>query len=239
MHVCAECGLRYDAPGFCGVDGRALVAASDPLLGAEIGRYRLTAVLGEGGMGRVYVGVQPQIGSRVAIKVLAHECVRVPDLVDRFFAEARAVNLIRTRTSSRRLDLAWLPDGRPYIVMEYVDGQTLSEAAKGGAAPLGGVVLVLTEVLSALHAAHAIGIVHRDLKPDNILVTEEGHAKVLDFGIAKLAPELHQAGASPRTATGALLGTPQYMAPEQIERVVERRTRAATSTRRASCCTRR
>jgi serine/threonine protein kinase len=81
--------------------------------------------------------------------------------------------------------------------------------------PLGGLIRVMTEVLSALGAAHAIGIVHRDLKPDNVLITAEGHAKVLDFGIAKLAPEL-QPQQSPRTRTGALLGTPQYMAPEQI-----------------------
>jgi hypothetical protein len=217
MHVCPECGLRYDAPGFCGDDGRPLVATDDPLLGSEVGRFRLTAVLGEGGMGRVYVGVQPHIGSRVAIKVLSFECVRVPDIVERFFKEARAINLISHESIVKVLDLAWLPDGRPYIVMEYVAGKTLSAAARQGNAPLGGIVVVMTEVLSALDAAHAIGIVHRDLKPDNILVTEEGHAKVLDFGIAKLAPELHHPGASPRTQTGALLGTPQYMSPEQIE----------------------
>ena len=217
MHVCSECGLRYDAPGFCGEDGRKLVAADDPLLGSEIGRFRLTAVLGEGGMGRVYVGVQPHIGSRVAIKVLSHECVRVPDIVERFFKEARAVNLISHEGIVKVLDLAWLPDGRPYIVMEHIAGRTLAAVSQGGTAPIGGVIVVMTEVLSALEAAHAIGIVHRDLKPDNILVTEEGHAKVLDFGIAKLAPELHHPGQSPRTQTGALLGTPRYMSPEQID----------------------
>ncbi|HET9621232.1 MAG TPA: serine/threonine-protein kinase, partial [Kofleriaceae bacterium] len=213
--VCPTCGQRFEHAGYCPADGQPLVATDDALLGTEIGRYRLARVLGEGGMGRVYLAVQPAIGSRVAIKVLAESCARDPDLLDRFFAEARAVNLIRHERIVSVLDMAVLADGRPYIVMEYIEGKTLAAIARSGPVPLGGLVQVMSEVLSALAAAHAIGIVHRDLKPDNILVTAEGHAKVLDFGIAKLAPEL-QARRSPRTRTGALLGTPQYMAPEQI-----------------------
>ncbi len=187
----------------------------DPLLGTEIGRYRLIRLLGEGGMGRVYLAEHPQIGSRVAIKILSDECTRSPELLDRFFAEARAVNLIRHENIISVLDLAVLPDGRPFIIMEFVEGQTLAQHVRHTVAPLGGVAQVIGEVLSGLSAAHAIGIVHRDLKPDNVIVTVEGHAKVLDFGIAKLAPGL-RADVSPRTKTGALLGTPAYMAPEQI-----------------------
>jgi len=192
---------------------------SDPLLGTEVGRYRIERLLGEGGMGAVYLGVQPVIGSRVAIKVLSQECARSPELLERFFAEARSVNLIRHENIVSVLDLAQLPDGRPYIVMEFIEGQTLGQIvratiAQGQRVPIGGIVQVMMEMLSALGAAHALGIVHRDLKPDNVLVTVEGHAKVLDFGIAKLAPGLNQH--SPRTRTGALLGTPAYMAPEQI-----------------------
>nr|MBA2543665.1 serine/threonine protein kinase [Deltaproteobacteria bacterium] len=217
MFVCAECGQRHDQPGYCPADGRALVPTDDPLLGTDVGRYRLAALLGEGGMGRVYLGVQPAIGSRVAVKILSDQCARDPALLERFFAEAKAVNLIRHESIVSVLDLARLDDGRPYIVMEYVEGSTLGPLVRPGSAgppPLGGIVQVITEVLSALEAAHQIGIVHRDLKPDNIIVTGEGHAKVLDFGIAKLAPGLSHL--SPRTATGALLGTPAYMAPEQI-----------------------
>ncbi len=192
---------------------------SDPLLGTEVGRYRIERLLGEGGMGAVYLAEQPMIGSRVAIKVLSHECARSPELLERFFAEARSVNLIRHENIVSVLDLAQLPDGRPYIVMEFIEGQTLGQIIRavirqGQRVPLGGIVQVALEMLSALGAAHALGIVHRDLKPDNVLVTGEGHAKVLDFGIAKLAPGLNQN--SPRTRTGALLGTPAYMAPEQI-----------------------
>ncbi len=188
---------------------------ADPLLGTEVARYRLEKTLGEGGMGRVYLGVQQAIGSRVAIKVLSDECTRNPELLERFFAEAKAVNLIHHENIVSVLDLATLPDGRPYIIMEYIEGHTLAHYVRRQAAPLGGVAQVMGEVLSALAAAHTIGIVHRDLKPDNVLVTAEGHAKVLDFGIAKLAPGL-RADVSPRTKTGALLGTPAYMAPEQI-----------------------
>ena len=191
----------------------------DPLLGTEVGRYRIERLLGEGGMGAVYLAEQPVIGSRVAIKVLSQECARSPELLERFFAEARSVNLIRHENIVSVLDLAQLPDGRPYIVMEFIEGQTLGQIVRalnqlGQQVPIGGVVQVAAEMLSALGAAHALGIVHRDLKPDNVLVTAEGHAKVLDFGIAKLAPGLGQN--SPRTRTGALLGTPSYMAPEQI-----------------------
>jgi len=214
--VCADCGKGYERAGYCAADGRPLVASDDPLLGTEIGRYRLASLIGEGGMGRVYRAVQPVIGSRVAIKILSDQCARKPDLLERFFAEARAVNLIRHESIVSVLDMAKLDDGRPYIVMEHIEGQTLGEIVRrGGPAPLGGLVQVMGEVLSALAAAHAIGIVHRDLKPDNILITEEGHAKVLDFGIAKLGPGLAN-NLSPRTATGALLGTPAYMSPEQI-----------------------
>ncbi|HEY4183037.1 MAG TPA: serine/threonine-protein kinase [Kofleriaceae bacterium] len=197
----------------------------DELIGTEVGRYRVERLLGQGGMGAVYLGIQPAIGSRVAIKVLSAECARNPQLLDRFFAEARSVNLIHHESIVSVLDLAQLTDGRPYIVMEFVEGQTLGELVRDSSPlPLGGVVQVMTETLSALAAAHNRGVVHRDLKPDNIIVTREGHAKVLDFGIAKLAPGLD--ANSPRTATGALLGTPAYMAPEQISgaQLVDSRT---------------
>ncbi len=224
-YVCAACGQSSDRGGYCSTDGQQLAAAEDPLLGTEIGRYRIARLLGVGGMGQVYLGIQPMIGSRVAIKILSPECSRIPELLERFFAEARAVNMIKHESIVSVIDMALLADGRPYIVMEFIDGHTLGEIVRASPAPIGGVVQVMTEMLSALGAAHALGIVHRDLKPDNVLVTGEGHAKVLDFGIAKLAPGLGNM-MSPRTATGALLGTPAYMAPEQISgaQLVDART---------------
>ncbi len=214
-YVCALCGQRYPEPGYCGADGGTLVVPADPLLGEQVGRWRLARVVGAGGMGRVYLGVQPDIGSRVAVKVLSEECARDPALIERFFAEARAVNLIRHEHIVNVLDLARLADGRPYIVMEFVEGGTLGELSRRGELSAGMVVHVTLQVLEALAAAHRQGVVHRDLKPDNVLVTRGGQAKVLDFGIAKLAPSVVGTN-SPRTQTGALLGTPEYMAPEQV-----------------------
>jgi serine/threonine protein kinase len=216
MFVCAECGASRPAEGRCAADGIPLLArGEDLLLGTTIGAYRVARLLGIGGMGRVYKGVHPTIGSRVAIKVLSRECSDRRDLVERFFSEAKAVNLIRHESIVNVLDLAMLPDGRPYIIMEYLDGVPLAAIVEGAAqrgipVPLGGLARLAAEVLDALGAAHAKQIVHRDLKPDNIFVTPAGRPKVLDFGIAKL----NDLGAS-ATRTGSLLGTPHYMSPEQ------------------------
>ncbi|MBA2543465.1 MAG: serine/threonine protein kinase [Deltaproteobacteria bacterium] len=217
MFVCTECGGPQPTEGHCPADGTPLVPiGEDVLLGTTIGAYRVAMLLGIGGMGRVYKGVHPTIGSRVAIKVLSRECTDRRDLVDRFFAEARAVNLIRHESIVNVLDLATLPDGRPYIIMEYLDGAPLAAIVDHAQAhqlplPLGGLARLAVEVLDALSAAHAKGIVHRDLKPDNIYVAPSGRPKVLDFGIAKLTDP----NANSSTRTGSLLGTPHYMSPEQ------------------------
>ena len=216
MNVCPECGLAYDDGGFCAQDGAQLVTTGDPLLGTMVGPYRVAHLVGSGGMGRVYKGVNPTIRSRVAIKVLSHECSQRPDLIERFFAEARAVNLIRNESIVNVLDLSKLSDGRPYIVMEYLDGSPLGRViAQRGRLPSGSLSRLIEEVLSALGAAHDKGVIHRDIKPDNIFVTLQGRAKILDFGIAKLADEDRQ-GLGP-TRAGSLLGTPHYMSPEQAQ----------------------
>jgi serine/threonine protein kinase len=216
MFVCPECGSTQPAHGHCGADGAPLApVGEDVLLGTTIGAYRVARLLGIGGMGRVYKGVHPTIGSRVAIKVLSRECSDRRDLVERFFAEAKAVNLIRHESIVNVLDLATLPDGRPYIIMEYLDGAPLAALIEHAVRhqaplPLGGIARLAAEVLDALGAAHAKGIVHRDLKPDNIFVAPSGRPKVLDFGIAKLS-DVNNAS----TRTGSLLGTPHYMSAEQ------------------------
>jgi serine/threonine-protein kinase len=224
MFVCPECGQVMGQAGHCPQDGTPLAPRGDDhLLGTTLGPYQVARLLGVGGMGRVYKGVHPQIGSRVAIKVLSHECAQRPELVERFFSEARAVNLIRHESIVNVLDLAKLPDGRPYIIMEYLDGAPLAAIVeKAGPLPLGSLARLIAEVLDALGAAHAKGIVHRDLKPDNIFITPAGRPKVLDFGIAKLQQNLTPGAA---TQTGSLLGTPHYMAPEQaMGRAIDLRT---------------
>ncbi len=223
MFVCPECGTGFDGGGYCPEHGTALVdGATDGLLGYRIEPYRIARLLGVGGMGRVYLGVHPDIGSRVAIKVLSADRIMDTHLVHRFFDEARAVNVIRHEAIVNVLDLSTLPDGRPYIVMEYLDGAPMSSVIRRGPAPLGGLARAMSEVLGALQAAHDKGIVHRDLKPDNIFLSPNGRPKVLDFGIAKLIPEL--GGSTDPTRTGSLLGTPHYMSPEQtLSRPVDAR----------------
>ena len=180
------------------------------LLGEMVGSYRIERQLGRGGMGEVYLAVHPGIGARVAIKVLAQGS----EHAERFFDEARAVNLIRHPRIASVHDFATLGDGRPYIVMELCEGAPLSALLARGRLPIGTLVGLLCEVLAAAGAAHAKGIVHRDLKPENVFVLRDGHVKVLDFGIAKLTPE---DGAPTRTSTGAILGTPAYLSPEQVQ----------------------
>src|SRR3954467_10282374 len=176
MLVCPECDASQPVPGPCPADLWQLAPAGDDgLLGTAIGAYRVARLLGVGGMGRVYKGVQPQIGSRVAIKILSRECADRRDLVERFFPEARGVNRTRHEAIVNVLDLASLPNGRPYIIMEYLDGAPLASIIDHGVRhpaplPLGGIARLAAEVLDALGAAHAKGIIHRDLKPDNIFV---------------------------------------------------------------------
>jgi serine/threonine protein kinase len=215
MWVCPECGTTDATSTTCPRDGsRMLEGGHDPLLGSEIGTYRIARVLGSGAMGRVYLGVNPETGGRVAIKVISAGGLHDPAAVERLFAEARNVSMIRDEHIVNVLDLAYLPNGWPYIVMEYVEGTPLAALMRrpGGLSDRQWVGLGM-ELLEALAAAHARGIVHRDLKPDNVMVTPAGHVKLLDFGLAKLRREGQTTHGL--TATGAILGTPLYMSPEQ------------------------
>ncbi len=184
------------------------------MLGTTVGVYRIAALVGVGGWGRVYKGVHPEIGSRVAIKVLTVDFSSNPELISRFFNEARAVNLIRHENIVNIIDLAQLPDKRPYIVMEYLDGLSLADHIKErGQLGISETCRICAETLDALTAAHDKGIIHRDLKPDNLFITPEGRAKVLDFGIAKLRED--DAPNAAQTKVGSMIGTPHFMSPEQ------------------------
>ena len=213
--TCDRCGERYPAPGLCPDDGGLVGDTRDPLIGTDVGRYRVARVLGTGGMSRVYAAFHRDLRASAALKVIGTRYADDAELARRFMVEARAVSMIRHDNIVKILDLLRLDDGRPVIVMELLEGQTLRQAVRAGELTSAGIVQVMIDVLAALSAAHAAGIVHRDLKPDNILIEANGRPKVLDFGIAKL----HAAPADPsiaRTRTGVLLGTPEYMAPEQI-----------------------
>ena len=198
--------------------------------GDVVGEYVIQDLLGKGGFGTVYRAAHPVIGKQVAIKVLARRYSSDEAMVSRFVAEARAVNQIRHRNIIDIFSFGQLPDGRHYYVMEYLDGAPLDRhLADHGALPVEQAMPILRAIARALDAAHAKGIAHRDLKPENILVSfdEEGNTfpKLLDFGIAKLMTPDEEGELKHRTATGAPIGTPQYMSPEQCRgRDVDHRT---------------
>ncbi|MBP6631001.1 MAG: serine/threonine protein kinase [Kofleriaceae bacterium] len=186
--------------------------------GQPVGDYVVEGKLGEGGFGTVFRAVHPLIGKLVAIKVLHRQYSAQPEMVSRFVAEARAVNQIHSRHIIDIFSFGQLDDGRHYYVMELLEGVTLDGyLAQRGPMSLAQAVPVLRAVGKALDAAHAKGIAHRDLKPENIFLASDsdgGHfPKLLDFGIAKLLTD--DGAAQHKTRTGAPIGTPYYMSPEQ------------------------
>jgi len=189
------------------------------MIGQTIGNYVVQKKVGEGGMGVVYLAEHPRIHRRVAIKVLLPQYAQNPQVVSRFFNEAKAANEIRNEHIVDIIDFGELPDGAPYIIMEWLDGKSLGDVLdKAGRLPLARAIHIARGIARALSAAHSHGIVHRDLKPDNIFLLERtgdpDFVKVLDFGIAKLVGS-EQAASDVKTKTGALIGTPSYMSPEQ------------------------
>ena len=184
--------------------------------GTLIGEYKVEHKLGQGGMGTVYAANHPVIGKRVAIKVLSHFFSRDAGLVKRFIGEARAVNKIGHPNIIDVFSFGQLPDGRHYFVMELLEGETMTAWLDRGRPPPAEARRLLLQICEALEAAHREGIVHRDLKPDNIWIARPKHGepfvKVLDFGIAKLIASNEASGG---TQTGAVMGTPLFMSPEQ------------------------
>jgi serine/threonine protein kinase len=209
---CDECREKYEQL-HRDVGGSTKVV--DPLIGRTLGEYKVLDALSRGGMGAVYRGEQPMIGKKVAIKVLLPNAAEDPDQMHRLLGEARAVNAIRHPNIIDIFSFGTMPDGRHYFVMELLDGQPLDEvlAQKRVFTP-DEVIIVLEQTMSALGAAHSASVVHRDLKPANLFVTTlpDGawHITVLDFGLAK------QLGASSHTSPNLVMGTPGFMAPEQI-----------------------
>ena len=196
----------------------------DPIIGQTIGNYRVSVKVGEGGMGSVYLAEHPQIGKRVALKVLHAEFASNPEVVSRFFNEAKAVNDIGHPNIVDVIDYGVLSGQQPsekfvYFIMEYLAGQTLAQLVRSESPlPPERALTIALQCADALSASHRCEIVHRDLKPDNIILQQRGRerdfVKLLDFGIAKLTGEQH---GSNRTRTGIVMGTPAYMSPEQCE----------------------
>jgi serine/threonine protein kinase len=187
--------------------------------GTRVGDYEIEAKIGEGAMGTVYRAVHPAIGRHVAIKVMTPKLFDEPESVKRFVAEARAVAAIRHPGIVDVFGFGRLPDGRTYLVMEWLEGASLAERLKQGKLDVAEACDMLRQIARALEAAHAKGIVHRDLKPENVFVLqledEKPQCKLLDFGLAKVTNK--EDGLVARTRTGQLLGTPLYMSPEQCK----------------------
>jgi serine/threonine-protein kinase len=188
-----------------------------PKLGTTLGSYKLVKLLGVGGMGRVYVAEHQKLGRKVALKLLLPEFSSNPEVVQRFFNEARAVNQINHPNIVQIVDFVEDPHGFNYFIMELLDGRDLRKTREAeGPFLLGRTVSVGKQMASALAAAHGQGIVHRDIKPDNVVMlpSEErpNFIKLLDFGIAKLSSGVFH---EQKTRLGMVLGTPGYMSPEQ------------------------
>jgi serine/threonine protein kinase len=186
--------------------------------GMKLGEYQLEQKLGQGGMGVVYAAVHPLIGKRAAIKILKKELCADPGQLERFVDEARVVNQIGHPNIVDVFAFGEMPDGRRYFVMELLEGETLRARLAKKRLSLDEVRSIIKPLARALQAAHDKGVIHRDLKPDNVFLVDvrdgEPTAKLLDFGIAKLAKNDHRVE---KTATGAIVGTPQYIAPEQAK----------------------
>jgi serine/threonine-protein kinase len=221
VKVCTVCGAQWpDDTNFCPNDGEGLrPAGTTDLVGSVIAeRYRILRKLGEGGMGTVYLGEHVRMRRLSAIKVLTQQLAHNPDAVARFNREAANAARINHPHVCAIYDFGETGDGLIYLAMEYIEGEALSALLRReGRLPPRRAAALVAQAADALQAAHDLGIVHRDLKPDNVMLTRgrEGadHVKVVDFGIAKaMGGEDDQKV----TKTGLVIGTPEYMSPEQL-----------------------
>lgn len=221
LKVCPQCGTEYPANArFCEIDGTALRSAGEQqdLLGSIVAeRYHVMKKLGEGGMGQVYLAEHVKMGRKSALKVMHPGMVKDVDAISRFNREAANASRISHPNVAAVYDFGETPDGVIYLAMEFVDGPPLAKVIEqAGALPAKRAAEIVRQSGEALAVAHDMGIVHRDLKPDNIMVakTRDGGdlVKVVDFGIAKAAGS----EAQKVTKTGLVVGTPEYMSPEQL-----------------------
>src|SRR5437867_3925668 len=222
MKICPVCSTEYpDDVKFCPNDGQTLrsAAPASDLVGQGVAdRYHVLKKLGEGGMGQVYLAEHVKMGRRSAIKVMNPSLVHDPDAVARFNREAANASRITHPNVCAIYDFGETPDGTIYLAMEFIEGEPLTDVlAREGALPAHRAGHIFLQVADALQAAHDLGIVHRDLKPDNIMISRgrEGSdvVKVVDFGIAKA---VGGDDSQKVTKTGLVVGTPEFMSPEQL-----------------------
>jgi serine/threonine protein kinase len=214
MNTCSSCQRSFvDDLRVCPLDGGGLVSRPGlppENLGRVLGTYRLVGLLGEGGMGTIYIGAHTRLDRYVAIKILRPELARRHENVARFFDEARTINGLAHPNIIESIDMVDDPVDGAYCVLELLRGPSLKELLADGALPIGAAIHIAVQLAGALSAVHAQGIVHRDLKPDNLILVERDddpyHVKLIDFGVAQM---------SNASSDGAPYGTAAYMAPEQ------------------------
>ena len=229
--VCPECGLKTEE-STCPEDGEMTLVVKvgdtvDELIGQVIGgRYRIIKMVGQGGFGAVYKAQHTATGDTLAIKTLKADVEGNEDVVRRFRKEAKVTSKLKHPNTVRVFDFGQMDDGNLFLAMEFLDGRTLTDVMRAEA-PIDyrRLVSIGLQVLKSLSEAHSKGLIHRDLKPDNIYLQnihgEEDHVRVLDFGIAKSVGGEQQ----DITSTGAVIGTPKYMSPEQARgQSVDQRT---------------
>lgn len=229
MAICPGCRSQGELCKECPTCRRYFVeesqwrkSPSDELLGTLIGgQYIPTALIGEGGMGRIYKARAKYTGQTVALKILKSEYMEDETLKDRFFREAEVVGALDHPHIVKLYGCAPVPEHNTiYMAMELLNGRTLFEVLRREVTPLQTMMLWFTEIASALGCAHSKGIFHRDLKPENVFIIKEDdgteHVKVLDFGFARL-----QGAAKKLTMAGVAFGTPHYMSPEQAMGLTE------------------
>ena len=193
------------------------------MIGETVSHYRILSRLGRGGMGVVYTAEDTHLGRRVAIK-FSHAPAEHTQFRARFLREARSLSSLNHPNIAEVYDYGETPGGQPFLVMELVSGENLHQTLQQGEMPILQACRVVEEVAAALSEAHRSGIIHRDIKPSNIVIDERGQVKVLDFGLAKMFEERQPAPeetdptiTSVETSAGTILGTPQYMSPEQAQ----------------------
>ena len=219
--ICPQCTTQYeDDQRFCPIDGSTLksLSGAGDLVGSVIAdRYHVLKKLGEGGMGQVYLAEHVRMGRKSAVKVMNPGMVHDADAISRFNREAANASRITHPNVAAIYDFGETSDGLIYLAMEFVEGEPLTQIiAAAGALPAARAASIVRQTGDALAVAHEFGIVHRDLKPDNIMIARNRDGsdcvKVVDFGIAKAA----NVDAQKVTRTGLIVGTPEYMSPEQI-----------------------
>jgi len=183
--------------------------------GTRLGPYEVRSFISEGGMGEVYAAYDPRLGRRVAIKALTRPLAELPEFRRRFEQETQAISRLNHKNICTIFDTG-VHEGRPYIVMELIEGQTLEQLLESGPLSLERVLHIGIQAAAALDAAHRAGVIHRDVKSSNIILNSHGDAKVLDFGLAMIAPETPAKRDKPITRTGDVVGTVNFMSPEQV-----------------------